>query len=481
MSGLQVVEGIVKPGDPEFEEWRREHPGIAGAAPPAFVQATGNFLNTAGVTETCTLAGVTAGNLIVVMVYGDSGSLASVSVTDSVGTVYAQDFLANTILAAAGEFVGIFHGLAAAGGSITFTFHSAATTDFRRIIVHEVSGANALDSVNHATGTTTGGLVVSTGAVPVTHTAQEYVVGWMLAENGSSSPVSAGWTNRQTQGSEISIDTVTSATGTATGLATTATTGNTWCGVGASYYLSGSPAFSDVARVSGGGGATVVGRKGSSVALTCSGAVKAAVTGAKGSTRAVTASGGGSTVDTGRKGAVRAVSVSGGGSCSTAGGKGATRTLSVSGAVSSVATGRKGALRALTVSGGGGCSVTSAPVGQAVVSCTGGGGLAVTGRKGALRAVSATLGARVVVTGVKGARGPVSVTGGGSVAVGFSLVAPGIEVHGGGAVTTVGFAQAARVPTRTPDAGFVAGSDARVARRGAGQITVRGVGRIGRA
>lgn len=130
-----------------------------------------------------TLSGVTSGNLIVVGVTNENGS---VMVSDNKGNLYTK-----AISSTSGDASGIWYASGVVGGTVTVTARPSSSGCVTVVPV-EYSGAavtSVLDKTSLAAGT---GTAVSSGNTSSTTQAQELVFGVMSFSNYARIPITAG-------------------------------------------------------------------------------------------------------------------------------------------------------------------------------------------------------------------------------------------------------------------------------------------------
>lgn len=197
-----------------------------------FVQgANKTATNTASTTLAYT-SNVTSGNLLVAAFGYVDGATVSASLTDTVGSSWTT--IRQVVGTSIGYVIGLAYGLAGGTGANTVTLTLGSVENIR-FAIHEYSGVDTLDQSGVGQGTT--GLVSAATDSPTT-VANELVFGWMVSNSGST-VAGSGFTVRETCASEITEDTVVSATGTQT--ATSPDTSSAWVAAVATFYSSVAP------------------------------------------------------------------------------------------------------------------------------------------------------------------------------------------------------------------------------------------------
>jgi hypothetical protein len=200
--------------------------------PITFIQGGQNFSAVAGSTLSVSYpSNVTAGDLLVVSVYDAKSTGSGVSVTDSTSLTWtkATDH-AGVPGSSPSEYGAIYYAQATSNTAMTLTYNTPPSSDFRRIVIHEYKGASALDATSTNSGIST---TVDSGSA-TTHFSNELIFGWMISENGVTSPGS-GYTLRETAGSESTMDKTVSTAGSYQVTAPTSpSTG--WMGLMATFY-----------------------------------------------------------------------------------------------------------------------------------------------------------------------------------------------------------------------------------------------------
>jgi hypothetical protein len=173
-----------------------------------YVQGTGNYTTSSGQAQQVSFdTNVTAGDLIVVAV-GALTTSYTPNISDSQGNTYSQAGTAtNSNIPYTNH---VYYAVASSTGSLTVHHDTASSIGFRRIAIHEYSGVNAFDITSSQTGN---GSIPVSGAATANHD-DELVFGWGVSNNGMVA-AGAGFTARQTIGSETTEDKILPAAGPA--------------------------------------------------------------------------------------------------------------------------------------------------------------------------------------------------------------------------------------------------------------------------
>lgn len=185
----------------------------------------------------------TSGNMIVVVLYQNSGGAPSWSVTDTDGNSWATPGLVSNTNGSSVSFAQLFYAFNIAGdgrGSAADTINVNVSASV--IAIQEFSGANLFDVQANATGT--GNSQDSGGAT--TNFANELLFGFEVGGTGQSSVSSgSGWTNIQGAAQWLTQYKIVSSTGTyhSTSSGTTSKGSATnWCEQIATFYFGTSSA-----------------------------------------------------------------------------------------------------------------------------------------------------------------------------------------------------------------------------------------------
>jgi len=176
----------------------------------SFVQSNGNFSSSSVSTLSATFSSnVTAGNLLVIAIGFVGASTTVSSVTDTLGNTYSRA-VGPTIDTNVNYTIYTYYTTSSSTGSNTVTVNSSASGTFFRVLVHEYSGVNTLDVVSGATASNG---TIDSGSKTTYH-ADELIFGWGSSAGGTllTGP-GTGFTQRESQGSEITEDKIVSATG----------------------------------------------------------------------------------------------------------------------------------------------------------------------------------------------------------------------------------------------------------------------------
>jgi hypothetical protein len=207
------------------------------SGPINFIQGNQNF--DVGPTTTVTAAfssNVTTGDLLVVAVGGSNN--ATFSITDTQGNTYikAKDVY-NPSIGFTGYTSAIYYTVAKSSSADTVQAYNAASSGFMRLLIHEYSGANALDATSSNTGNSS---TVDSGSA-ATNFAHELVFGWLASDNGVTS-AGSGFTLRETAGSESTMDKEVTSKGSYS--VTAPTSSSNWIGAMATFFESNGGAYS---------------------------------------------------------------------------------------------------------------------------------------------------------------------------------------------------------------------------------------------
>jgi hypothetical protein len=195
-----------------------------------YVQGANNYTgSTSGQQQQVAFSSnVSAGDLIVVAV-GALTSSYTPTIWDSQGNTYTQ---AATVTNSSIPYTSfVYYALAGSSGALTVHHDSSTSVGFRRMAIHEYSGVDSFDVTSTQTGTTG---IPASGAATANHD-DELVFGWGVSSNGITG-AGAGFTARQTVGSETTEDKVLPAAGPAGVIYPTGT--SQWSVIMATFYNS---------------------------------------------------------------------------------------------------------------------------------------------------------------------------------------------------------------------------------------------------
>jgi hypothetical protein len=205
------------------------------SVPASFIQGNQNFSSaTTSSLGSSFGSSVTSGHLIVIALGANDSNPNNISVSDSLGTSYSYAVSRSDVLGTGNYSTRIAWGVAPSTGADTVTLSiGGAGDDFVRLLIHEYSGANAIDVTASATGTSA---TLDTGFATTNH-ANELIFGWMISNAGVTSPGS-GFTLRETSGSESTMDKTVDLAGSYN--VTAPTTSSNWSALMATFYMSNS-------------------------------------------------------------------------------------------------------------------------------------------------------------------------------------------------------------------------------------------------
>src|ERR1700753_2642701 len=170
---------------------------------PAFVQGASNFSSSSAssIAEAYT-SSVTAGNMLIACCGWASANTGG-SITDTLGNTWTQqETVAGTSI---GYGLTIWTAVAKSTGANTVTVTPpSAPQSFMRMAIHEYSGVDTLDQK------ITGQSNVGKPSIAMTTTQAVEVVFAFLVSNAGAATVSSPFTVRETPGSELTCDTITS-------------------------------------------------------------------------------------------------------------------------------------------------------------------------------------------------------------------------------------------------------------------------------